>query len=71
MGKRIEGFWLTQWMTSTPPQDQMRVVSEVQARFADGRWSTDVAATVPLRDLVSTLAETLKTTKGKVMIVPE
>ncbi|MEX0349595.1 MAG: zinc-binding dehydrogenase [Paracoccaceae bacterium] len=71
MGKRIEGFWLTQWMTSTPPADQMRVVGEVQARFADGRWSTDVAATVPLRDLVDTLADRLKRVKGKIMIVPE
>ncbi|WP_372574436.1 alcohol dehydrogenase catalytic domain-containing protein [Ruegeria jejuensis] len=71
MSKQIEGFWLSKWMSSTPPEDQMRVVGEVQARFADGRWSTDVAATIPLRDLVGTLAETLKTTKGKIMIVSE
>lgn len=71
MGKRIEGFWLTQWMMQTPPEDQMRVVGEVQARFADGRWRTDVAATLPLRDAIEHLAAALRDTRGKVMILPE
>ncbi|SHJ82073.1 NADPH:quinone reductase [Shimia gijangensis] len=70
MGKQIEGFWLTSWMRSTPPADQIRVVGEVQARFADGRWKTDVSAHLPLRDVVSNLAEALKKTDGKVMITP-
>lgn len=70
MGKRIEGFWLTQWMMTTPPADQMRVVQEVQARFADGRWKTDVSSRLPLRDVVSGLANALKKTDGKVMITP-
>nr|WP_319948990.1 zinc-binding dehydrogenase [uncultured Shimia sp.] len=70
MGKRIEGFWLTSWMMSTPPADQIRVVGEVQARFADGRWKTDVSAQLPLRDVVSGLADALKKTDGKVMITP-
>ncbi|MEQ9695882.1 zinc-binding dehydrogenase [Shimia sp. SDUM112013] len=69
-GKRIEGFWLTSWMMTTPPADQMRVVGEVQARFADGRWKTDVSVHLPLRDVVSNLAEALKKTDGKVMITP-
>lgn len=69
-GKRIEGFWLTSWMMSTPPADQMRVVGEVQARFADGRWKTDVSVHLPLRDVVSGLAGALKKTDGKVMITP-
>ncbi|SLN71076.1 alcohol dehydrogenase catalytic domain-containing protein [Ruegeria meonggei] len=70
MGKRIEGFWLTQWMTSTPPADQMRVVGEVQARFADGRWKTDVSERLALRDVVSNLADALKKGDGKVIITP-
>ncbi|WP_164658954.1 alcohol dehydrogenase catalytic domain-containing protein [Tropicibacter sp. Alg240-R139] len=70
MGKKIEGFWLTNWMMTTPPADQMRVVSEVQARFADGRWKTDVSAHLTLRDVVSGLANALKKTDGKVMITP-
>ncbi|MBR9843600.1 MAG: zinc-binding dehydrogenase [Rhodobacteraceae bacterium] len=70
MGKRIEGFWLTTWMRTTPPKDQMRVIGEVQARFVDGRWTTDVSAHLGLRDVVSQLAESLKNTDGKVMISP-
>ena len=70
MSKRIEGFWLTQWMTSTPPADQMRVVAEVQARFADGRWKTDVSERLTLRDVVGNLANALKKSDGKVIITP-
>ncbi len=70
MGKRIEGFWLTQWMMSTPPADQMRVVTEVQARFADGRWKTDVSERLTLRNLLPNLANALKKSDGKVIITP-
>ncbi|WP_171125079.1 MULTISPECIES: alcohol dehydrogenase catalytic domain-containing protein [unclassified Ruegeria] len=70
MGKQIEGFWLTKWMTSTPPEDQIRVVGEVQARFADGRWKTDVSQRIPLRNVVTGLADALKKGDGKVIIAP-
>ncbi len=70
MSKRIEGFWLTRWMMTTPREDQARVVGEVQARFADGRWKTDIAARLPLNDVVSGLADALKKTDGKVIITP-
>ncbi len=70
MDKKIEGFWLTNWMRNTPPADQIRVVGEVQARFADGRWKTDVSTHLTLRDVVPGLASALKKTDGKVMIKP-
>ncbi|UUV07571.1 alcohol dehydrogenase catalytic domain-containing protein [Ruegeria sp. YS9] len=70
MSKRIEGFWLTNWMMSTPPADQMRVVAEVQARFADGRWKTDVSEHLRLKNLVPNLADALKKSDGKVIITP-
>lgn len=70
MGKRIEGFWLTNWMRTTPPADQARVVGEVQARFADGRWNTDVAATLTLADVIAGLADATKITDGKIVIKP-
>ncbi len=70
MSKRIEGFWLTRWMMDTPPADQMRVVSEVQARFADGRWRTDVSARLSLREVLPNLADALKKSDGKVIITP-
>ena len=70
MSKRIEGFWLTRWMMDTPPADQMRVVGEVQARFADGRWHTDVSARLSLREVLPNLADALKKSDGKVIITP-
>lgn len=70
MDKKIEGFWLTKWMRTTPPADQMRVVGEVQARFADGRWRTDVSTRIKLVDVVNQLAEATQLSDGKVIIMP-
>lgn len=70
MGKRIEGFWLTNWMRNTPTVDRARVVGEVQARFADGRWKTDVAAALSLSEVIEGLADATKLTDGKVIITP-
>ncbi|MCF6305437.1 MAG: zinc-binding dehydrogenase [Rhodobacteraceae bacterium] len=70
MGKQIEGFWLTNWMRSTPAKDQMQVIGEVQARFADGRWKTDVSARLKLAEVVDGLADALKLPDGKVIILP-
>ncbi|WP_146343926.1 alcohol dehydrogenase catalytic domain-containing protein [Phaeobacter marinintestinus] len=70
MGKQIEGFWLTRWMMTTPREDQAAVIGEVQARFADGRWKTDVAARLTLDQVVSGLADALKKPDGKVIITP-
>ncbi|TIR81877.1 MAG: NADH oxidoreductase, partial [Mesorhizobium sp.] len=45
--KRIEGFWLAEWMRQF--RDRLGpAVLEAQKRFSDGRWSTDVTAVVPL-----------------------
>ncbi len=70
MDKKIEGFWLTKWMRTTPPADQMRVVGEVQSRFADGRWRTDIAAELTLAEVVPNLASATKVSDGKVIIRP-
>lgn len=70
MGKRIEGFWLTNWIRNTSLADQARVVGEVQARFSDGRWKTDVAATLTLSEVIEGLADATKLTDGKVIITP-
>jgi NADPH:quinone reductase-like Zn-dependent oxidoreductase len=70
MNKTIRGFWLTPWMTATALDDKFEVFAEVQARFSDGRWSTDVGATVNLLDVMDTLADTLKDPRGKVFIKP-
>lgn len=68
--KEIRGFWLTPWMTDTPLEDKLEVFADVQARFADGRWHTDVGATVPLADVMQTLAGVLEDPRGKVFISP-
>lgn len=70
MGNRIEGFWLTQRLRSTPHADQMCIVGEVQARFADRRWKTDISARLRLRDVVSGLAAATKIPGGKILITP-
>lgn len=68
MMKQIEGFWLTRWMKETAPADLMKAVQEVQARFADGRWKTDVAHRLTLEDAVSGLGPALNSGGGKIMI---
>jgi NADPH:quinone reductase-like Zn-dependent oxidoreductase len=70
MFKEIRGFWLTPWLMGASLDEKLRVFGEVQARFGDGRWSTDVGATVALTDAMDTLATVLKDPRGKVFITP-
>ena len=71
LDKQIRGFWLTKWLRHSPPQTVMEAGRKVQEMFASGKWSTDVRATVPLRDAHKRLAEELaKANTGKVMLVP-
>jgi NADPH:quinone reductase-like Zn-dependent oxidoreductase len=67
--KVIEGFWLTPWMQAKGAEMQ-RFAKEVQTRFADGTWKTDVATYLPLRDVVSGLAAATQIKDGKIMITP-
>ncbi len=68
--KVVRGFWLTPWLMGAPMDERLRVFGEVQDRFGDGRWNTDVGATVALPDVMATLVETLKDPRGKVFITP-
>ena len=68
--KTIRGFWLTPWLLETSLEDKIAVFGEVQARFGDGRWSTDVGATIALGDVMTDLADTLSDPRGKVFITP-
>lgn len=68
--KRIEGFWLSDWFRDTPPDVAERVVAEVQARFADGRWRTDISETVPLADALTRLPDAYAAKDSKVLIAP-
>lgn len=70
MHKRIEGFWLTEWMRSVPQERRARAVMEAQTRFSDGRWHTDVTATVPLGEAMGRLPDELARPNGKVFVKP-
>ncbi|MFT7474794.1 MAG: NADPH:quinone reductase-like Zn-dependent oxidoreductase [Verrucomicrobiales bacterium] len=68
--KEICGFWLTPWLTKTPLEEKLDIFGEVQARFGDGRWHTDVGATVKLDRVLPDLAGVLADPRGKVFIGP-
>ncbi len=71
MDKKIEGFWLTNWMKVTSPDKLMQAGMKVQQMFASGSWQTDVAEKISLKDAHSKLPEALsKMNTGKVMLVP-
>ena len=69
-GKRIEGFWLAEWMRKSPPSAGRMPAIEAQKRFADGRWATDVTAVVPLSEAIARLPVELAKPNGKVFIAP-
>lgn len=67
--KHVEGFWLTDWMRRNKDRRGPAAL-EAQRRFADGRWSTDVTAVVPLAEAMARLPEELAKPNGKVFIRP-
>lgn len=69
MRKKIEGFWLMTWLRKTGLLGKMAAVKQVQARFVDGRWKTDISAKIPLDQLVADLPAALDRPDGKVMII--
>lgn len=67
--KRIEGFWLAEWMRAH--RDRLGpAVMEAQKRFSDGRWSTDVTAVVALDEAMALVPAELARPNGKVFIKP-
>lgn len=70
MHKRIEGFWLTEWMRKAPMERKIATIREAQARFSDGRWKTDVTAVVPLAEAIDRVPAELAKPNGKVFIAP-
>jgi len=69
--KRVEGFLLSNWAAETPFLSRLRVLMAVRSRFASGRWKTDVAERVPLRDALTRLPALLAgPNKGKVLLRP-
>lgn len=69
MHKKIEGFWLTEWMRQSKERREAAVL-DAQKRFADGRWKTDVTAVVPLAEAMARVPGELAKPNGKVFIKP-
>ena len=70
MDKHIEGFWLSRWLPSAPPERRIAVIRQVQERFASGAWSTRVAAEFSLAEAVGAVIPAYLRSAGKVMIRP-
>jgi NADPH:quinone reductase-like Zn-dependent oxidoreductase len=70
MNKRIEGFWLTRWIKQVGPDRVRAAFVEIQERFTQGQWTTDVAAIVPLSQAMTDLPTALAIPDGKVFIDP-
>jgi NADPH:quinone reductase-like Zn-dependent oxidoreductase len=69
--KKIEGFLLSNWAAETPFLSRLRVLMGVRSRFASGKWRTDVAERVPLRDALTRLPALLAgPNTGKVLLQP-
>ncbi|MEM9050022.1 MAG: zinc-binding dehydrogenase [Pseudomonadota bacterium] len=68
--KQIEGFWLTSWMREEAPERVGAVIAEVQARFADGRWRTDVSAEIPLSRTMEEMPAAYSQPDSKILIAP-
>ena len=67
--KQIEGFWTTQWINDTSFFHKLKVSSDVQNRFRDGRWSTDISSELPIEHALQTMSESMAQPDGKVQII--
>ena len=67
--KSVEGYWTTEWARKTSFLRKMRVFGEVQNRFRDGRWTTDVSAELPIEHAIERFPQALAQPDGKVQIV--
>lgn len=67
--KSIEGFWTTNWAAKTPFLRKMKIFGQVQNRFRDGRWKTDISVELPLDQAVERMSQALAQPDGKVQII--
>lgn len=71
MDKRIEGFWLSKWLTHTAPADVAAAGAKALQRFATGTWKTDVALILTLEQAFEQMPTALaQANHGKVMLRP-
>lgn len=67
--KSIEGFWTTKWAREASFFQKMRKFNQLQNRFRDGQWTTDISAELPIEHALERLPQALAQPDGKVQIV--
>ncbi|EAU42970.1 NADH oxidoreductase [Fulvimarina pelagi HTCC2506] len=71
MKKKIEGFWLSEWMGEASPEERQTAFEAVQQRFIEGSWKTDVAETLALDEAPKRLAKAMEgMNRGKILLKP-
>jgi NADPH:quinone reductase-like Zn-dependent oxidoreductase len=69
-GKRIDGFWLSEWLRARTERELTETRAAVQARLADD-LRTDVRLRVPLAELPDAIGRyAAEMTAGKVLLIP-
>ena len=68
--KRVEGFWLAEWMATAGQDTIEQVIALAQSRFASGAWRTDISARVPLAEAMDRLPALYGQKDSKVLLVP-
>jgi NADPH:quinone reductase-like Zn-dependent oxidoreductase len=69
-GKRVKGFWLSEWLRHKSVLGQLKLGRQVQSLLADD-LKTEVHARLPLEKVASALEEyAANMTSGKILLVP-
>jgi NADPH:quinone reductase-like Zn-dependent oxidoreductase len=70
--KRVEGFWLTDWVRKAGFLRVFRATGQIQKRIADGSFATQVRKKLKLEDVPAGILEyQQEMTAGKILIVPK
>ena len=70
--KRVQGFWLTDWIRKAGFLRVFQATGQIQKRFAEGSFATQVRKKLRLEDVpAGILAYQQEMTAGKILIVPK
>ena len=70
--KRVAGFWLTDWIRQAGFVRVFQATGQVQKRFADGSFATQVRKKLRLEDVPAGILEYQQAmTAGKMLIIPK
>lgn len=68
-GLTIQGFWLTEWLSSASREVRQKAAQEIIAMLHDGTLKVQIAATYPLTDAVRAITDSEKEGRtGKILI---